>query len=51
MGEAEMGVVAQLMARALRQRDDEEELARVRDDVRTLCSKFDPYPGEVVGEP
>jgi glycine hydroxymethyltransferase len=51
MGEAEMGVVAALLARALRHRSDDAELARVRDDVRTLCSKFDPYPGEVVGEP
>jgi glycine hydroxymethyltransferase len=51
MGEAEMGEVAGLLARALRNRSDEADLARVRDDVHTLCSKFDPYPGQVVGEP
>ncbi|HEV2361901.1 MAG TPA: serine hydroxymethyltransferase [Acidimicrobiales bacterium] len=46
MGESEMTEVAALLARALRHRGDDEELARVRDDVRVLCSKFDPYPGD-----
>ena len=44
MGSDEMATVAQLVARALRGRDDEAELAAVRDEVTTLCSKFTPYP-------
>ena len=43
MGEAEMGQIAALIARALRGRADDAELAAVRDDVATLCSKFTPY--------
>ena len=30
--------------RALRDRDDDDELAAVRDEVAALCSKFTPYP-------
>jgi glycine hydroxymethyltransferase len=44
MAEAEMGQIAAAIARVLRCRDDEAELAAVRDDVATLCSKFTPYP-------
>ncbi|MGZ4715512.1 MAG: serine hydroxymethyltransferase [Acidimicrobiales bacterium] len=44
MTEAEMGTIAALIARALRSRADDAELAAVRDDVVTLCSKFTPYP-------
>ena len=44
MGEAEMARVAELMVRVLRSPDDHGELAAVREDVRTLCSKFTPYP-------
>jgi glycine hydroxymethyltransferase len=44
MGEAEMADVASLLARALRHREDEAELGRVREEVRVLCGKFDPYP-------
>ena len=47
LGEAEMAEVASLIARALRGREDEHELASVRDEVRELCSRFDPYPGGV----
>jgi glycine hydroxymethyltransferase len=43
MCEPEMAQIAQLIARALRGRTDDAELARVRDDVGTLCSKFTPY--------
>ena len=32
------------MVRVLRSPDDDGELAAVREDVRTLCSKFTPYP-------
>jgi glycine hydroxymethyltransferase len=44
MKEPEMAVVAGLLARALRHRADDAELAAVRDEVATLCSKFTPYP-------
>ena len=40
----EMAVIAGLIARALRHRTDDAELAAVRDEVATLCSKFTPYP-------
>ncbi len=43
MGEAEMAAIATLIARALRGRDDDAELAAVRDEVATLCSKFPVY--------
>ena len=43
MGEPEMAEVASLIARALKGREDDAELASVRDDVATLCSKFTPY--------
>jgi glycine hydroxymethyltransferase len=44
MREPEMAVIAGLIARALRHRTDAAELASVRDEVTTLCSKFTPYP-------
>ena len=43
MTESEMADIAALIARALRGRDDEAEVAAVRDDVAALCSKFTPY--------
>ena len=43
MTEPEMGEIASLIARALRGRTDSADLASVRDDVATLCSKFTPY--------
>ncbi len=43
MTEPEMATIAALIARALRHRADEAELAAVRDEVGTLCSKFPPY--------
>jgi glycine hydroxymethyltransferase len=43
MTEQEMAVVASLMARALRAREDDAEIASVREEVVTLCSKFTPY--------
>jgi glycine hydroxymethyltransferase len=45
MKQAEFAVVAQLMARALRGRDDEAVLARVRHEVAELCGAFNPYAG------
>jgi len=44
MGEPEMAEIATLIGSALRSRDDEGELAAVREAVATLCSKFTPYP-------
>ena len=44
MTENEMVAVGQLISRALRSRTDAAELAAVREDVITLCSKFTPYP-------
>ncbi|MGZ4683572.1 MAG: serine hydroxymethyltransferase [Acidimicrobiales bacterium] len=44
MGEGEMATIAALIAQALRGRGDAAELASVREDVVTLCSKFTPYP-------
>ncbi|MEX2659662.1 MAG: serine hydroxymethyltransferase [Acidimicrobiales bacterium] len=43
MTEAEMPEIARLLAWALRHRDDDAELAAVRAEVATLCSKFTPY--------
>jgi len=44
MREPEMAEIASLIHRVLRSRDDEAEVAAVRDDVAVLCSKFTPYP-------
>ena len=44
MGEPEMAEIAALISRTLRSRDDDGELASVREAVSTLCSKFTPYP-------
>ncbi len=43
MTEPEMVQIASLIARALRGRESDAEIAAVRDDVATLCSKFAPY--------
>ena len=43
MTEPEMAQIASLIARALRGRESDAEIAAVRDDVATLCSKFAPY--------
>jgi glycine hydroxymethyltransferase len=43
MKEPEMAEIAGLIARALRHRDDDAELAAVLDEVATLCSKYAPY--------
>jgi glycine hydroxymethyltransferase len=43
MTEPEMTQIASLIARALRSRTDESELAAVRSDVATLCAQFTPY--------
>ncbi|HEY1116061.1 MAG TPA: serine hydroxymethyltransferase, partial [Acidimicrobiales bacterium] len=42
MGEEEMDAIAALIVRTLDGRDDESEIAAVRDEVRTLCAKFEP---------
>jgi len=45
MAETEMAEIATLIARVLSDPDNETESAAVRDEVRTLCSKFPVYPG------
>ncbi len=47
LGEAEMTEVASLIARVLRGREDEAELASISGEVADLCGRFDPYPGGV----
>jgi glycine hydroxymethyltransferase len=44
MGTAEMATIAELIARALRHRDDEAELGAVRSVVGELCARFPAYP-------
>jgi glycine hydroxymethyltransferase len=44
MREPEMAQIAAFIGRVLREPDNETELAAVRDEVNTLCSKFTPYP-------
>jgi glycine hydroxymethyltransferase len=43
MGEAEMTLIGELIARVLRSPSDDQVIAAVRDEVRNLCAKFDPY--------
>lgn len=43
MKEAEFGVIATLMARALRERHTESAIETVRHDIAELCSRFNPY--------
>ena len=45
MKEPEMVAIAELIARALRDRGNPAELAAVREDVAVLCAKFTPYAG------
>ncbi len=44
MGEVEMSEIANLVARALRGRDDESAVAAVKVDAEALCGRFTPYP-------
>jgi len=44
MKEAEMATVGSLIYRVLVGREDDAELAAVRDEVLALCSRFVPYP-------
>lgn len=44
MAESQMTMIATLIARALRGREDPGELAAVREQVLSLCSEFTPYP-------
>ena len=44
MTEAEMTVIAALIARALRAVDDADALAAIRAEVATLCARFPAYP-------
>ena len=47
MREPEMAVIAELIARALRGREDDSTLTAVRADVAELCAKFPAYPDGV----
>lgn len=44
MREPEMAHIGGLIHRVLERRDDDSEVAAVRDDVLALCSKYAPYP-------
>lgn len=44
MGPAEMDTIAELIIRTLDGRDDDSVITAVKDEVRALCSKFEPYP-------
>jgi glycine hydroxymethyltransferase len=44
MREPEMAQIAALIHRVLAGREDESEVAAVRDEVAALCSKYAPYP-------
>jgi glycine hydroxymethyltransferase len=44
MGTDEMVIVADLIARALRNRDDATAVAGVRMEAEALCARFQPYP-------
>jgi glycine hydroxymethyltransferase len=44
MGEEEMALIARLIGRTLRSRDDEQVIAAVRAEVAELCAAFPPYP-------
>ena len=43
MGPAEMDLIAALIGRTLRQRDDEGVVVEVRSEVSDLCQRFTPY--------
>ena len=43
MKESQFATVAALMARSLRQRDDDAAIAAVRAEVASLCAHFNPY--------
>lgn len=43
MGPEEMGLIAGMIGRTLRYRDDEAVVAEVRSDVADLCGRFTPY--------
>ena len=44
MGTEEMAIVADLIARALRNRDDATAVAGVMMEAGALCARFQPYP-------
>jgi glycine hydroxymethyltransferase len=44
MREAEMDVIGEMIARALRSPEDDRALAMIRDEVEKLCRKFPLYP-------
>jgi glycine hydroxymethyltransferase len=49
MKEAQVSEVASLIARALKEREDEAALMEVESRVRELASEFTPYPSDFAG--
>ena len=47
MGESEMATIGRLIGRVLRDHTNEQVLSDVRDEVRSLCLSFDPYPDAI----
>ncbi|MSW19967.1 MAG: serine hydroxymethyltransferase, partial [Actinobacteria bacterium] len=47
MTEPEMPRIAEFIARALRQRNDESALARIKGEVAEMCAAFPAYPNGV----
>ena len=45
MTEEHMVTIGKLIARTLRNRDNETAVAEIREEVRALCTPFAPYPG------
>ena len=43
MGTEQMAVIASLIGRTLRERNDEAAVVSVRNEVAQLCAEFDPY--------
>jgi glycine hydroxymethyltransferase len=51
MAEAEMPIIADLIARALRHVDDADALASIKGEVAALCAKFPAYRSDPASDP
>jgi glycine hydroxymethyltransferase len=51
MREPEMAQIGHLIARTLRERTDPQSIVEIREEVRTLCTPFAPYPDLERAEP
>lgn len=45
MGEKEMETIASLIDRTLKERNNSQEIGKIREEVRELCARFPLYPG------